>query len=120
MTPLYQLKDTILELESVYMEPLLKYDQEHTIPKFRANPCLDDGGDHIDIWYCCSFVELAEYIDWFEKTQLPFGFKNDDFNCFPSKNWSYMNLSKRYETQNDQVVQEMACSDSDCKHCTIL
>ena len=120
MDPLYQLKDIMVELESTYMEPLLKYDQEHTIPKFRAKPCPDDGGDHIDIWYCCSFVELAEYIDWFEKTQLPFGFKNNDFNCFPSKNWSYMNLSKRYETQNDQVVQEMACSDSDCKHCTIL
>ena len=83
------------------MEPLLKYDQEHTIPKFRANPCPRDGGDHIDIWYCCSFVELAEYIDWFEKTQLPFGFKNDDFNCLSSKNWSYMHLSKRYELQND-------------------
>ena len=120
MTPLYQLKDIMLELESAYMEPLLKYDQEHTIPKFWANPCPRDGGDHIDIWYCCSFVELAEYIDWFEKTQLPFGFKNDDFNCFPSKNWSYMHLSKRYEVQNDQVDHEMTCSDSDCKHCTIL
>ena len=61
-----------------------------------------------------------KYIDWFEKTQLPFGFKNDDFNCFPSKNWSYMHLSKRYEVQNDQIDHEKACSDSDCKHCTIL
>ena len=120
MDPLYQLKDIMVELESTYTEPLLKYDQEHTIPKFQAKPCPDDGMDHIDTWYCCSVVELAEYIDWFEKTQLPFGFKNEDFNCFPSKNWPHMDLSKRYETENNQVDQEMACSDSDCKHCTIL
>ena len=129
MTPLYQLKDIMLELESTYMEPLLKYDQEHTIPKFRANPCPRDGGDHIDIWYCCSFVELAEYIDWFEKTQLPFGFKNEDFNCFSSINWPHMHLSKKYDTPKDQeeqeekvdqVDQEMSCSDPGCTHCNIL
>ena len=134
MIPLYQFKKLLLQFESTYMEPLLKYDQEHPIPKFHVDPCKAGGGDgdHIDSWWCCSQVSLTECIDWFEKTQLPFGFKHEHYNCFESKGWPYKDLSKRYEkSKEDQHVQtqemdqdfltqEMVCSDTDCKHCTIL
>ena len=118
MAPLYQFKKMVLEFESTYMEPLLKYDQEHPIPEFeRINNC-SNSGDHIDAWWCCAHVELSEYIDWFEKTQSPFGFRHGDFGCFPSKEWPYMHFSKRYEKPEDQA--EMTCDETDCKHCNIL
>ena len=99
------------------MKPLLKYDQEHPIPKFkRINEC-SGSGDHIDAWWCCAHIELSEYIDWFEKTQSPFGFRHGDFHCFPSKEWPHMHFSKRYEKSEDQ---EMTCVEKDCKHCNIL
>ena len=115
MTPLHALKEIMLEYEAAYMKPMLEYDQQNPVPRFIPNRC-SPGGDHIDAFFCCSLKKMSEYIDWFEKTQAPFGFKPDDFNCFASDDWPHMNLSKRYQVSD----QEMSCSDNSCTNCTIL
>ena len=117
MTTLHDLKAIMLQFESAYMQPLLKYDQENPVPSFEPNHSTGDG-DHIDAYFCCSLTKMSEYIDWFEKTQLPFGFKHQDFWSYPSKEWPYMKNSKRYN--QNPPDQEMTCSVSSCNHCTIL
>ena len=116
MSTLYDIKEMILEFEAVYMKPMLDYDKENPVPRFKGDPCTP-GGDHVDHIACCSFGKMAEYIQWFEKTQLPFGFNHRDFYACTSKEWPWMHLSQRNKKKADE---HMSCSDTSCTHCTVM